>query len=259
MTANEVVDIVKKNMGTWSERSRRDTFKVGDPNTQVTGVACTFMGMFDVIKRAHAAKLNLIISHEDTFWNDPDDVSKLAGNKLYKIKTEWCKQNGMVIWRIHDAQHAHRPDQIVVGELREIGIEDEEATMGGGKIYTIPETTLGAFASKVKTMTGSRAFRVVGDPSAKISRIGVGPGYATPRFSVGVDVVVGGEQQEADGQFDNVEYAQDCAALGIPKGYIALGHCVSEQPGMKVFADWLRPLVPGVPVQYMPAPEPYWT
>jgi putative NIF3 family GTP cyclohydrolase 1 type 2 len=262
MTAREAIDLVKKNVGTWSERSRRDTFKVGDPDTTVTGIACTFMGMFDVLKRAHAAGLNLVITHEDTFWNDPDDVSNLADNKLYKLKTEWCKQNGMVVWRIHDAQHARRPDQVVVGELRLLGIDDETATMGGAntKVYTVPETTLGAFASSIEKRNGIRALRVVGDPNQKVSRLLVGPGYATPRVSPNADVVIGGEQQEADSATDNVEYCLDAAALGIPKGFIPLGHCISEEPGMQEFAKWIRGFIPGdIPIQFVPAGEPYWT
>jgi len=261
MTAREAIDLVKKNVGTWSERSRRDTFKIGDPDTVVTGIACTFMGMFDVIQRAHAAGLNLIVTHEDMFWNDPDDVSNLAGNKLYKLKTDYCKQNGMVVWRIHDAQHARRPDQVVVGELRLMGIDDGTATMGGAntKVYTIPETTLRELASGIQKRRGERALRVVGDPNMKVSRILVGPGYATPRITASCDVAIGGEQQEADGALDNVEYALDAAALGIPKGFIPLGHSVSEEPGMEEFSNWIRGFITGVPIQFVPAGEPYWT
>ena len=136
MTAREVVDLIRKNIGVpWpdNDRSRRDTFKVGDPETVVTGIASTWLCMFDVIKRAHAANLNMIITHEDTFWNDPDDVTNLADNPLYKLKTDYCKRNGMVVWRIHDHQHARRPDQVVVGELRKVGIIDENAPMLKGR------------------------------------------------------------------------------------------------------------------------------
>jgi hypothetical protein len=50
-----------------------------------------------------------------------------------------------------------------------------------------------------------------------------------------IDVVIGGEQQEADGAFDNVEYVMDAVSLGMPKGVIMLGHVISEQAGMEDF------------------------
>ena len=44
MTAREVVELIKKNVGMqWNERSTRDVFKVGDPDATVTGIATTMM------------------------------------------------------------------------------------------------------------------------------------------------------------------------------------------------------------------------
>jgi putative NIF3 family GTP cyclohydrolase 1 type 2 len=260
MTAREVVELIKKNLGVpWNDRTYRDTFKIGDPDATVTGIATTVMVMFDVIQRAHQAGLNFVIAHEDTFWNDRDETKDLLDNPLYKLKTEYCRQNNIIVWRFHDHQHSRRPDQSMVASLRSVGIEAEDAVMGGGRVYTIPETTLGAFASDIKKRTGSRAFRVVGDPSAKISRILLGPGYAYPRLTADADVVIGGEAPESDGTVDNTSYVRDAATLGIPKGQIILGHVVSEEPGMDEFAKWLRGFVTGVPIQFVPAREPYWT
>ena len=42
MTAGEVVDRIKKNLGVpWRETTYRDTFKFGGPETAVTGIATT--------------------------------------------------------------------------------------------------------------------------------------------------------------------------------------------------------------------------
>jgi hypothetical protein len=86
----------------------------------------------------------------------------------------------------------------------------------------------------------------------------VGPGYATPRMTPEVDVVIGGEQQEADGAFDDVEYVLDATSLGMPKGVIMLGHVISEQPGMEDLANWMRTFIHDVPIQFVPAEEPFW-
>jgi putative NIF3 family GTP cyclohydrolase 1 type 2 len=259
MTGREIVDLIKKNAGApWNERSYRDTFKVGDPDTVVKGIAVTMMVTFDVLERAHAAGLNMVITHEDTYWNDRDDTKDLTQNSLYKLKTDYVLKNGMVVWRDHDHMHSMKPDFTVVGELRSVGIAGGENAAMSPRIWTIPETTLGELASQVKRSSGARAIRCVGDPKAKVSKILVGPGYGTPRITAEADVVIGGEQQEADGGFDNVEYVMDAASLGMAKGVIMLGHVISEQAGMEDYARWLRTFVLGVPIQFVPAEEPFW-
>jgi hypothetical protein len=53
MTARQIVDIIKAKIGVpWDEKGYRDTFKLGDPDTPVTGVASTFMSTLDVIQKA---------------------------------------------------------------------------------------------------------------------------------------------------------------------------------------------------------------
>jgi putative NIF3 family GTP cyclohydrolase 1 type 2 len=260
MTGRDVVDLIEKNLGVpWNEQSTRDTFKVGNPDSTVKGIATTMMATFGMLKRAQEAGLNMVISHEDTYWNDRDDTKDLTSNALYRMKTDYILNKGMIVWRMHDHMHSMHPDYTVVGELRSVGIEGgEKADMRPG-VFTIPETTLGEFASRVKRISGFRAFRCVGDPKAKIGKILVGPGYATPRMTPEADVVIGGEQQEADGAFDNVEYVADAASLGMAKGLIMLGHVVSEQAGMEDLATWLKTFVKGVPIQFVPAEEPFWT
>jgi putative NIF3 family GTP cyclohydrolase 1 type 2 len=243
----------------WREQSFRDTFKFGNPDSTVKGIATTAIVTFGMLKRANEAGLNMVIAHEVTFWNDRDETQDLLENPLFKKKTGYMRDNGMIIWRMHDHMHSMKPDFTVVGSLRSVGIKGgENATMRPG-VFTIPETTLGEFASQVKRLTGARAFRCVGDPAAKVSKILLGPGYATPRMTAEADVVIGGEQQEADGGFDNVEYVADAASLGMPKGLIMLGHVISEQPGMEDLAQWMETFVKGIPIQYVPADEPFWT
>ena len=73
-----------------------------------------------------------------------------------------------------------------------------------------------------------------------------------------IDVVVSGEQQETDGAFDSPEYVMDAVSLGLAKGWIMLGHAISEEPGMEDLAQWIRGFVTEVPVQLIRAGEPFW-
>jgi putative NIF3 family GTP cyclohydrolase 1 type 2 len=260
MTAGEVVARIQKNIGVpWRETTYRDTFKSGGSDTPITGIATTAFATFDVIQRAVAAGLNMIVPHEVTFWNDRDDVAIVSNDPLYKEKLAFLRQHNVVIFRMHDHMHDQRPDFTYVGSARELGLDARDETAPGSHRFVLPETTLGSLAATLQRRIGARALRVVGDPGARVSRIQLGVGYATPAVnSADVDVVISGEQQEVDGVLDSPEYVLDAAALGIAKGWIMLGHAVSEEAGMLEMADWLRSFVPEVPVRLVKAGEPFW-
>jgi putative NIF3 family GTP cyclohydrolase 1 type 2 len=260
MTAGEVVDRIKKNLGApWRDTTYRDTFKFGGPDTAVTGIATTAFCSFEVVQRASAAGCNMIIPHEDTYWNDRDDVSIVGGDPLYTAKVDFMRKHNIVVFRLHDHMHSQRPDFTYVGSARDVGLDSRYETAPGSHRFVIPETTLGALAADVKKRTGARALRVVGDPNAKVSRIQLGVGYATPAISSPeVDVVISGEQQEADGGFDSPAYVLDAVTLGIAKGWIVLGHAISEEAGMLEMAQWIKGFVPELPVQLVKAGEPFW-
>ena len=260
MTAGDVVDRIRTNLGVpWRETTYRDTFKAGGPDTTVTGIATTVFASFDMIQRAVAAGLNMIVPHEVTFWNDRDDVNIVSADPLYMEKADFLSRHNVVIFRMHDHMHDQRPDFTYVGSARELGLEARYETAPGSHRFNLPETTLGALASALQQRLGARALRVVGDPNARVSRIQLGVGYATPAVNNSeVDVVISGEQQEVDGFLDSPAYVLDAASLGIPKGWIMLGHAVSEESGMLEMAQWIRSFVPEVPVQLVKAGEPFW-
>jgi putative NIF3 family GTP cyclohydrolase 1 type 2 len=260
MTAGEVVDRIKKNIGVpWRDATYRDTYKSGGPDTPVTGIATTMFNSFEAIQRAVAAGLNMILPHETTFWNDRDDSAVVDGDALYREKRAYLTAHNVVIFRMHDHVHDQRPDFTYVGSARELGLDPARETPPGSHRFTMPETTLAALATDVQRRMGIKALRVAGDPTARVSRIQLGVGYATPAANVtDVDVVISGEQQELDGFLDAPEYVADAAALGLPRGWIMLGHNVSEESGMREMAQWIKNLVPEVPVQLIKSGEPFW-
>ena len=259
MTAGEIIDRIKKNLGVaWRETTYRDTFKFGGPETEVTGIATTAFCSYEVAQKASKAGCNMIIPHEVTYWNDRDDVTIVSGDPLYKRKVDFLRAHNIVVFRMHDHMHAQRPDFTYVGSARDVGLDSKYETAPNSHRFVIPETTLGALAATVRKNTGARALRVVGDPAAKISRIQLGVGYATPALNAEVDVVISGEQQETDGTFDSPAYVLDAVSLGIAKGWIMLGHTVSEEAGMLEMAEWIKGFVREVPVQLVKAGEPFW-
>ncbi len=69
-----------------------------------------------------------------------------------------------------------------------------------------------------------------------------------------MEVLVVGEARE----WETVEYARDAAAQHRPKALIIMGHDVSEEAGMDYCATWLKEFLPGIPVTFVPAGEPFW-
>ena len=260
LTAGEVVARIKKNVGIpWRDTTYRDTFKFGGPDTVVKGIATTMFCSYDAIRRAAEAGCNMLIPHEDTYWNDPDKLDIVSADPSYKLKVDFMKAHDIVIFRMHDHMHAQKPDFIYVGAARALGLESKYETAPQSHHFTIPETTLGELAASFQKRLSDKALRVVGDPKAKVSRVQLGVGYATPSInSPDVDVVVSGEQQETDGFLDSPSYVLDATTLGIPKGWIMLGHNVSEEQGMLEMAQWIKTYTPEVPVQLVRTNEPYW-
>jgi putative NIF3 family GTP cyclohydrolase 1 type 2 len=260
LTAGDVVSRIKSHLGVaWRDATYRDTFKFGGPDTVVKGIATTMFCNFDVLRRAAEAGLNMIVPHEDTYWNDRDDTTIVSRDPLYATKVDFMRAHDMVIFRMHDHMHAQRPDFTYVGCARALGLEARYEKAEQSHRFTIPETTLGALAADFQRRLGANAIRVVGDPKARVRRIQLGVGYATPPVgSPDIDVVVSGEQQETDGAFDSPEYVLDATAIGIAKGWIMLGHAISEEQGMLEMADWMKSFTPEVTVRLVKGGEPFW-
>jgi putative NIF3 family GTP cyclohydrolase 1 type 2 len=107
--------------------------------------------------------------------------------------------------------------------------------------------------------------RVVGDPNLPVRRVmaywgsyganGEEGAFTSMTFArPDIDVLVIGETRERE----LVEYAQDSIASGQKKALIMIGHMMSEQSGMKYCAEWLRPFITEIPVEYLPMEDPFW-
>jgi putative NIF3 family GTP cyclohydrolase 1 type 2 len=272
MTPRELVDAVyakaaEQGVPAPQRPSRRDTFKIGNPDAQITGIATTGMTTFDVFKRAVAKGINLLIPHEGTWFSDYDNTDFLEGDAIYQAKRAYAEEHGLIVWRNHDMAHRIRPDQMFAGQLRLLGWTADPLEAGAVPrmpVVTLPEPmTLEALSRYVVARTGTHSHRITGDPGMLVRRVAVGVGYAFPNFfaAPGIDVIVGGESAEGSDStyptFDLTAYGEDSTLLGRPRGMILLGHMGTEDIGMQVAAEWLRTFVSGFPIEYMPAGEPF--
>jgi putative NIF3 family GTP cyclohydrolase 1 type 2 len=261
LTARQVIERIQKNVGIPWQTQTVDTFKAGDPDTPVTGIATTMMATFDVLQRAAASGKNLIITHEPTFYNHQDETGefKKEDDAVWAAKEDFISKHGLVVWRFHDYWHRRKPDGIRTGMIHALGWE-KYTSPDKDNLYVIPETTVGDLASDLKRRLSIRTVRVVGNPNLKISKVALNPGY--PGFPAerhtlqrdDVEALVMGEGLE----WETIEYGADAVAEGKRKALIILGHIPSEQAGMEECARWLKTFITEVPVEFVPTAEPFW-
>ena len=117
-TARALVEEIKKQVGVPWQHDTVDTFKAGNPDTQVTGIAVTMMATMDVLERASAKGLNFIITHEPTFYAHLDTPEGLPNNDpVWSEKRAFIEKHNLVVWRFHDHWHMRHPDGIEAGVI----------------------------------------------------------------------------------------------------------------------------------------------
>jgi putative NIF3 family GTP cyclohydrolase 1 type 2 len=261
LSARDIVKRIQKNVGVSWRTDTVDTFKAGNPDAPVTGIAVTMMATLDVLERAAASGKNLIITHEPTFYNhlDTTDNLKKQNDPVLAAKQAFIKEHDLVVWRFHDHWHARKPDGILLGMTHALGWEKFQSPTSE-HLFVLPETTLDKMAESIKTRLDIRALRVVGDPKMKLTRVAFLPGAAGSAKQIDllerddVEVLLIGETPE----WETVEYVADAVTEHKRKALVILGHIPSEQAGMEECARWLKTFITEVPVEFVPASEPFW-
>ena len=333
VTAQEIVDRIKANIGVEWRTDDVDTFKAGDPSTVVTGIVTTSMATLDVLQKAVQAGANLVITASPTFYSradlanpagrgagaggagrgqgparsgaPPPSPATVSGpgtgasapmppapampqpvvpspapaaassaaavappDPVYAGKNAFIEKNKLVVFRLTQHWNQRTPDPRALGLAAAMGWSRLRQGYGGqasGRSesdylrYEVPAITLDALASQLKSTLGTRGgVRAIGDRRTTVRRIGLLPGYTVIKDAIDmlptVDAIVTGEVQE----WESAAYVQDVAFAGVAKGFISIGRIVNEATGMQVCADWLKTIVPEVPIRFISAGDPYW-
>lgn len=273
ITAAQIVERIRGNIGVEWRSETVDTIKAGDPATVVTGIVTTGLASLPLLRRAVQAGANMIITAQPTFHSRADAATppRRGGpgaapqadtpppdDPVFTAKNRFIEENGLVVFRLSDHWRARRPNPVAEGLGDALG--GAAYRVGGDPArYEIPAMTLEELAAHVKERLGARGgIRVVGRPGIQVRRVAQLPGSTSITAALetmpGVDVVIGGEMRE----WESVEYARDAVHAGQPKGLILVGRILSEEPGMALCARWLTTIVPEVPVRHIAAGDPYW-
>ena len=259
LTAGEVVSRIKNQVTCEWRKETVDTYKSGDDKIPVTGIATTFLATLDVLKRAQAEGLNMVITHEPTYYNHLDNTTFFEDDAVFKAKRAFIEANNMVIFRFHDHWHLTNPDGIHTGMIQELGWKEYQ--VGSDEmIFKLPMQSVGTLAKALQEHFGSPAIRVVGDPDLMISKVGMAAGAPGSQAQItmlrrdDVEVLIGGETHE----WETVEWVRDAVTSGLSKSLILIGHANSEEAGMQYCADWLKGFIKEVPISFVEAGDPFW-
>jgi putative NIF3 family GTP cyclohydrolase 1 type 2 len=258
LTVGEVIARIKAHVGVpWREKTV-DNLLTGSPDTPVQGIASTTMATLDVVERCVAQGKNMIVTHETPFYLHQDQTDDIRDDPTLRFKLDLCKKHNVALF--HDHWHARHPDGIAQGMVEQLGWQKNVNDPSDPKNLTFDGIPLAAFAKQMQTRLNAATMRVMGDPALPVRRVQTSWGFMSRDPGIktfaqpGLDVLICGETRE----WELVEYCQDSIQAGNKKALIVVGHVLSEQGGMILCADWLRSFISEVPIQFVPATEPFW-
>jgi len=262
MTARQLREFLRQLDGGWVDWNNTvDTFKAGDPDTEIRGIAVAWMAYTWALKRARDLECNVFITHEPTFYSHRDEDPRFDRFEAVLQKRRWIEENGMVVLRCHD----------LWDQFPDIGIPDAWAKMlgfsptkrlGGSGYYRVFDVTghtamtLAEIVARKIRPYGQTAVQIVGPPSKPVTRVAIGTGAITPLThfleEYGVDVAICTD--------DGFSYWRDGAlAIDLDVPVIIVNHAVAELYGMRLLADYLNDALPAIPVRYITETCAYYT
>lgn len=233
----------------------------GDPGRTIAKLLFCWMADASAIKMAASKECSHIVAHESVFHpNGEYERERVFGEwsqwKVNRHRLELLKQYEIVLTRVH-------------GSMDDITILDCFAELLGlgtpvvnkpdwVKIYQIPPITICSLVNRVKKAVRMNRLRVAVPEgfSDMIHRIGlpwggmglfVNTSYLQSLIAEKVDVLIGGETDTFGFRF--------ATEIGIP--YIETGHEVTENPGIRRFANMVRDDL-GIETVYHPM-QTAWT
>lgn len=253
MQAQELQEYLRSLNGGWMNLdSTVDTFKSGDPNAEVEGIAVGWMSYTWALKQALSLSCNVFITHEPTYYGHHDSDEGVFRYGTARAKRDFIQDSGLVVIRCHD----------LWDQVPEIGIPDSwakqlnlgDAITGEGyyRVYDVSGRTALDVAKQVAQHVaelGQEAVQLIGPPDASVTRMAIGTGAITPFMHLldtyGVDLAICTD--------DGFSYWRDGGlAIDMDFPIILVNHPVSEVYGMRLLAEHLAEKFPQTPVHYIP-------
>jgi len=242
-------------------RDTVDRIIIGNPETAVRKIGTCWMSTWDACKKAVDSGVNVLITHEPTFYTHRDlgEVPGFLEKKpeytrtqyLLQIekKKKWINDNGLVIIRHHDTLDALPEKGIPFAFGQFLGFKDSDiiAARTYYNVYKFNKQPASLFArslaGKLREL-GQPGIAFYGDQSREVSSVGIGTGWICdpmdyadlkPDVFIAIDDVVKTHIQTV--------YAED---TGHP--LIVINHGVSEEMGMRSLNQIIKNKYPDIEV-----------
>ncbi len=251
-TPEDVVALIKKNVTCHWQNETVDTFKTGDPRSEIKGIAVCMFADMTTLQRAVEMDCNFIITHEPIFYSHLDKTESLTEDAVYKAKRKFIEDNKLTVFRFHDHIHSTSPDGIYEGMLNKLGWR-KYAVDNSPLYFEMPKSNLSDFAESLKEKLDLESVRLVGNPEMEFTKVGLAVGAPGGQRHIqmlrqnNVEVMVAGEATE----WETYSYVNDAAAQGKNKAVLFLGHVKSEEAGMEYCAEWLQGFVKNTPIHFI--------
>lgn len=253
MKAFELLSYLQTLNGGWVNLNETvDTFKSGDPDAEILGIAVAWMSYTWALQRAIELGCNVFITHEPTYYDHSDKNTKIFDLPGVDGKQKFIEENKLIILRCHD----------LWDQMPGIGITDSwgellgfgRAIDGEGyfRVYGVSGKTALQVAQQVVSRIkpfGQEAVELVGPPDRQVTRVSVGTGaivsFLGCVLQYKVDLAVCTD--------DGITYWRDGAYatdMGIP--FIVVNHAVSEEVGVMNLAKYLHTSFPDIPLYHIP-------
>jgi len=241
-----------------------DGIMAGDPDTEIKGIAVTWLPNIDVLERAAGKGLNFVLAHEPVYYHHPyfypygDHRQTPALDLPDKMATEPGKRKqcliedyGLVVHRFHDGWDQFPDHGMGYALASTLGWSNVQVSPD--YIYEPPTVTLAEIAAHIAERLGKSGIRYCGDPEQSVRRISLdwgSPGaidIVKRAAKHGCDAALTGEVVE----WRDLEFARDSGVAMITGG-----HCATETPGMQACCEWLKTRLPEMQIEYVDTVDP---
>jgi putative NIF3 family GTP cyclohydrolase 1 type 2 len=238
-----------------------DRFIIGDPETTIKKIGTCWMSDWKTCKKAVESGVNVLITHEPTFYThrdldekkgdyfaSPEYTKQLYLQQVDK-KKKWINENDLVIIRNHDTLDAlpEKGIPFAFGQFLGFSNNDIIASRTYYNVYKFKKQTASSFATflagKLKEL-GQPGVAFYGDQDREVASAGIGTGWIcdpmdyadlNPDVFIAIDDVIRTHIQTV--------YAED---TGHP--LIVINHGVSEEMGMRSLNQIIRQKFPDIDV-----------
>jgi putative NIF3 family GTP cyclohydrolase 1 type 2 len=265
------IDRHMRGVGHWVDWERTvDTFKAGDPDAEVRGIAVAWQSQWPALRAAHAAGCNLFVTHEPTFYVHRDDDPGAFADEHLTAKRAWLQETGMVVYRCHDVWDVLPEHGVRDSWARGLGLqgppsaEDARRYYGLYRVEPRPVRDLARRLAERVTDVGQAQVQLVdpaGGGAGTVTHLAIGTGAACRVPAMAALRTPDGAAPDALLVTDDGMSFWADGSWAIDRGLplLVVNHASAEEWGLRSLAAYLQRRFPGVPVRHLPQGCQYQT